>query len=455
MSHTFYVNGAGKVSLAPTLTGTGLADIVFTDDSPKPAGGEWPRGTSYAYLDKRSVRPVEVEYDGKDFSARIFAASCPDDYTLGLKLVETVARASGALIEPEDGEAQNADVLARNYGRDWIKEHCLTTLRMVIGNYLKDKDGVMQLMGTRAELKAGKRFLEPMLADTSNFARTFFDRFRRLNYIDQEDVFMASLIVLSDKDSGREARIAVYSEAVPTVLAAKADAIVLRPDTLMRPEAEDEPQLMIAVDTLAALMDGQGYWLSEHLYFAPGLDQAGFTALMDRARSHAITDLFAVAKPVEAEETTTTSPFSSDQWRDLLRAPLLVFAVVAGADGTIDKKEIRKFQEQLLAAATGHQGLMRELITALLADMEAQTRAVLGGEVEPVEALKRVAAALDGRLPADEAQAVKIELLRMGKGIAEASGGFFGFGSKISKAEKQALAALVILLNLEIPGSGH
>jgi hypothetical protein len=47
----------------------------------------------------------------------------------------------------------------------------------------------------------------------------------------------------------------------------------------------------------------------------------------------------------------------------------------------------------------------------------------------------------------------KLSLLAIAKQVAEASGGFLGFGNKISKSEMQALAVLITLLKVELPGT--
>lgn len=48
----------------------------------------------------------------------------------------------------------------------------------------------------------------------------------------------------------------------------------------------------------------------------------------------------------------------------------------------------------------------------------------------------------------EEAQAFKQALLGLGKAVASASGGFLGFGSKISKEEKATLERIAAGLGL-------
>src|SRR6185436_1499819 len=64
----------------------------------------------------------------------------------------------------------------------------------------------------------------------------------------------------------------------------------------------------------------------------------------------------------------------------LERAPMLAFAMVAAADGNIDKKEMLKFQEILLKAPLSGSDLYQQVVIAMLPNFEkhAQQCAELG-----------------------------------------------------------------------------
>jgi hypothetical protein len=65
--------------------------------------------------------------------------------------------------------------------------------------------------------------------------------------------------------------------------------------------------------------------------------------------------------------------------------------------------------------------------------------------------LQKTGALLDRKLNADDANKVKVTLVMIGKHIAESSGGgFLGFGKKISKDEKLALAGIIHCLGIEL-----
>ncbi len=137
---------------------------------------------------------------------------------------------------------------------------------------------------------------------------------------------------------------------------------------------------------------------------------------------------------------------SREVLQHLAKAPALVFLLVAAADGNVDKKEIAQFKKtiqdpdyQPLFAA------MRETesdIPDLLAAIKSSGRS-------PVEELAILRGILEQLMPEEAASHYKVMLLKLGKSIAEASGGFLGvFGSKIGKEEKLAIAAIAGALGL-------
>lgn len=73
-------------------------------------------------------------------------------------------------------------------------------------------------------------------------------------------------------------------------------------------------------------------------------------------------------------------------------------------------------------------------------------------KVDPKEVLENITRAIDAKLPLKDAHEFKLALVMIGKEIAEASGGFLSmFGSKMSKEEEQALAAISLIIGL-VPG---
>ncbi len=137
---------------------------------------------------------------------------------------------------------------------------------------------------------------------------------------------------------------------------------------------------------------------------------------------------------------------SQEILQHLAKAPALIFLLVAAADGKVDKKEIAQFRKILQDPA--YQPLfaaMRETemdVGQLLAALKDNGRS-------PIDELTILRKILESLMPEEAATAYKIMLLKLAKSIAEASGGFLGvFGSKISKEEKNAIAAIAATLGL-------
>lgn len=142
------------------------------------------------------------------------------------------------------------------------------------------------------------------------------------------------------------------------------------------------------------------------------------------------------------------------QRRTLLdQAPALCFLLVAGVDGDIDKKEILSFAEALAGHAAGDNTLIRETFAAA-PEKFAQHLTDIIAEVGPGAAMlipfqiKTAMQIAREQHPAD-ADGFAQALYDVAYTVADASGGFFGLGSKISTQEKTALEMLEVALGLK------
>lgn len=148
----------------------------------------------------------------------------------------------------------------------------------------------------------------------------------------------------------------------------------------------------------------------------------------------------------------TKDRFTAEEWQSLLYAPLMIFNIVAGADGRIDQKEAQAFKNLLVEGLLSDIELMKLVMNELLQDLENLTSQVFSGEMNPNDCMESIRLAVDAELTAEEALAFKLALLSIGKKIAQASGGFLGMGNKICLSEKQAMAKLAAALHvIEIP----
>ncbi len=124
----------------------------------------------------------------------------------------------------------------------------------------------------------------------------------------------------------------------------------------------------------------------------------------------------------------------------IAQAPVLVFLLVSAADGTIDKREIRGFESILtsepykeLLALMGRAGL--SVVDTL--------RQLTERPVDYLAELKRIDEVLSSRLPAAQAQQLKLQLYDLGHKVASVSGRFMGVvGSPISDQEQTALKVI-------------
>ena len=162
--------------------------------------------------------------------------------------------------------------------------------------------------------------------------------------------------------------------------------------------------------------------------------------LLQTGSKPAIAARLNVARPATATSGPTTAELAT-----ITRAPLLVFLLVAAADGKVDKKELAGFQKVIVGVMTAATPLLRDAMSRLLPQMDKFLDEL--EHINPVEELQRLAGILDTHYP-QEAPAFKEQLLSIAVKIAESSGGFLGFGSKVSDDEKAAIAGIGITLGL-------
>lgn len=143
-----------------------------------------------------------------------------------------------------------------------------------------------------------------------------------------------------------------------------------------------------------------------------------------------------------------SSQFSHEEFELLRRAPFVVFLMVACSDGKLDQKEVAKFVELLAGSDKYDNPLITRVITNVITDIPAMLNALLSEQPDVSALLRDVRQIVDTRVGSEAGEAFAHVLLSMGHDIASASGGFFGFGSKISKDEKAALAHLAVCLGL-------
>jgi hypothetical protein len=447
MSHSFYINQVHDLKVQDVLANLPNPKFIFTDDQQPAENGDWPRGESYIYIDKVSVRPIEVSYDGKTIQARIFQASCHEDYQLALNFIKTIAKQHNQPIEPEDNNELSLEAFSQQYNDEWARQHLNTMLSMLISTFKAESGGEYRMMGTRRELKAGQNFMGQLFRDQDNFAEQFFDRFRLLQYFDKQDIFVASLIHLSNKEKTKFVSMAVYPN-VPTILGGHPIIISLKND---KAADEENDTYNIAFDKFLELMGDRAVRVHEDILFLPKLTDSEWQDLLAQAKHHHLDDIYSIAsdEPTSQGDADNTNQVTAEDLQTLAYGPYLVFFLVAAADGTIDEKEVKAFGK-LLSGDVDE--ILKEIIVRTPLDPFETIREIsTSGAEEVVHRLTNIRQLLEQKFPESVANAYKVALLRVGKKIAEASGGgFFGFGKKISEEEAAAVVVIAQLLGVDL-----
>ena len=174
---------------------------------------------------------------------------------------------------------------------------------------------------------------------------------------------------------------------------------------------------------------------------APG----GFVGLGKKMGKAEAATLAAIAGLIDLHGTVAAPPALVDD--RLARAPLLVFKLVAAADGTVDRKEREKLALMCKRVDEFSSPLFRAAVRKLVHDYDRIFMEMQQSNLEPVEELEAAGAELDASYP-EESVAFKQCLMRWGRGIAEASGGVLGVGSKTCQQEALALKAIAASLGL-------
>jgi hypothetical protein len=161
----------------------------------------------------------------------------------------------------------------------------------------------------------------------------------------------------------------------------------------------------------------------------------------------------------------TKADFTVEEWKQIERAPFMAgLAVVAaspsGPFGVL--KEMFAVGKMLGEVKT--QGSSNELIKALVADIEAGAKDLsapeeLKGKTPEqvksvsIESCRQVAALIEQKASADEAQGFKQWLVSVSQRVAEAAkeGGFLGFGgTQVSEQEAATIKELSAALGLKV-----
>jgi hypothetical protein len=450
MSFSFYLRQVPEVSLKDTLAAVAIPNLVVDCDVPKQG---WP-ALAHIHQDRVSVRSIETAFEKGSLQVRIMSASSLDDYSLAAALVDAVATRHGVQVESEDSEPLAlADWRAR-YGGEWQREQCDALLDMVVRMYQKDKE-TMRMFGTRAEFQVGRRVMEPLLLDPANLQERFFAAFRRRNYLEHEDVYGPSLMRVRVKQSGKDAILAVLGPGVTTALSTEAGFVVL---------TDMKESLNLPFDDFVAAAGDALTWIDDGTALTPSYAPEAWQRLVAAARPKAVKDfaerpdlLREPEAKAQASAATTTADEAKDelgltesQWTAIAAAPVIVFMLVAAADGQVDAREVTAFGKKLTASLAGGGRVMKGAAARALPNLALLTEKLAESGVEGMANLLVAARQMvDETVGRGEGHRFASALYALGESVASASGGgFFGLGSKISAEERVILDGLKKLLRI-------
>jgi len=117
----------------------------------------------------------------------------------------------------------------------------------------------------------------------------------------------------------------------------------------------------------------------------------------------------------------------------LLALGLVPLVAIAWADGTLDDKERRAVTASLEAAGIVADSPAGQLVHSWLASPPPASM---------LEAWSAYTAALAAALSPDERHKLRDSVLGRARAVAEAAGGFLGFGNRVSKTEEELLQKL-------------
>lgn len=155
--------------------------------------------------------------------------------------------------------------------------------------------------------------------------------------------------------------------------------------------------------------------------------------------------------------------FTPEEWKSLLKAPMLVSYAIAGAAPSSEEGFIQEMSAVADAIIEGgQQAAKASLLEAVVADIVANagdeqrgpTEKISVGETKnrALDNCRSVAALLQTKASPEEADAYKRWLLAVAQSVAAAAkeGGIFGFGGKqVSESEVATINEIAAALGIE------
>jgi len=198
MSYTFTIAAPVTDIPAELFAAAGLADVACREGIDLTAA--WPDGVTHFYRPAVSCRAIEVMSAADEFEVRIMAHSSPEDFALALGLIEAAARNAGVAIESEDGDTVTADEFRSRFDEAWVGDLVRSPFGMF--NMIRNQGGSMTVHGAIRPMELGPAMLDELgFGQDDDFSTRFFEAFRRLQWLDLNAYFEATVMAITPQGS--------------------------------------------------------------------------------------------------------------------------------------------------------------------------------------------------------------------------------------------------------------
>lgn len=277
MSTVFAVRGPGvdrvrpRDLLATLAYETATVPDLLDDDVGSPS-------LLHVFRPDVSTRAVELSADPGEIAVRILVCSSPEDYALGLELIEAAAALGGiAQIEPEEGGALPAGELLRTYDSTWVDEE-LAFGAVAVARVVDENPGkTVSLPGPVRPFIIGARLLGELRSGGSAepLPMRLVDAMRRTQWPGAG--FRASVMEVSGAGT-RPVRLAVLTGSSRTILP-DVDAIALD---------DGGHQIYVRPAAVVAHLSDRASYLDERHVLVEPVEPARWTAFLADVRGLAI-----------------------------------------------------------------------------------------------------------------------------------------------------------------------
>jgi hypothetical protein len=129
---------------------------------------------------------------------------------------------------------------------------------------------------------------------------------------------------------------------------------------------------------------------------------------------------------------------TGEDWMLLAKMLILCTYMVAGADGEVDRKEAVAIHQLLQSHQSCPNPVLAKILGIACGSLEHIAQKLQEEAMPPLFHFAILLGVLK-KFPDHEASQIKAGFLIIAQAVAESSGGFLGFGSKVSKKEKEVL----------------